>query len=564
MTSARPVLLRIAVLARMWPLLLCADCLAQTIEQVPRPGDTRPELPEFAEPGQPEQLSLPPAPEPMTPEPVLSRSPTIYVSRIMITGNSVFSNTELAHFTATYENREISIEELHDLRLALTRHYIDHGYVNSGAVIPDQEIRDGTVEIRIVEGTLSAVVIEGLRHFNPGYIQERLELGAGVPLNIPALQEQIQILLQDSRINTINAELKPGAKPGEAVLTARVKESPPYRFNATFDNHIAPSIGGREFTFDGAHRNLAGFGDEWSGWLELAEGFWRFAGRLSVPVTAQDLIFETWVDRSHSLTVERPFNIIDIEGEYLAYGTGIRHPILRTPRRSLWVDARIERRESRTFLLGIPYSFAPGVQDGVSKVTVIRLAQDWTSRTTARVIAARSTFNFGVNAFTPTISETEPDGEFFTWLGQFQYAQRFQHGQFIFRTDVSVSADPLLPLEKFAIGGMDSVRGYRENQLVRDQGFNSSIEYRLPLFTGDSWTSRIQVAPFIDVGGAWEVDAKTPSPKIIAAAGIGLRWESDHYFAHLYWGESLVNADDPGGDVQDAGISFIVYANFFD
>jgi len=54
-----------------------------------------------------------------------------------------------------YTNREITSEELEDARRAVTVYYISHGYINSGAVIPDQTPDNGVITIRIVEGALS-------------------------------------------------------------------------------------------------------------------------------------------------------------------------------------------------------------------------------------------------------------------------------------------------------------------------------------------------------------------------------------------------------------------------
>jgi hemolysin activation/secretion protein len=315
----------------------------------------------------------------------------------------------------------------------------------------------------------------------------------------------------------------------------------------------------------GIHRNLTGWGDTLSARLEGADGMFRYWVNYSLPVNARDTTLEFWLDSSDLKTVEEPFNVLDIDSEYRAQGFSLRHPFYRTPRQTLWAGASLERRRSKTFLLGFPFSFAPGVQDGESEVAVIRLLQDWLSRTRDNVIAARSSLNFGIDAFSPTINLTGPDGRFFTWLGQFQFAQRFERGQLIFRTDVQVSADPLLPLEKLAVGGANSVRGYRENQLVRDQGFASSLEYRIPVFADESGFSKFHLAPFIDVGGAWDVDAKTPSPKIIASAGIGLRWDPGKKFhAHLYWGKPFMDTEDPGGDLQDQGLHFVLEGQFFD
>ncbi|MDQ3960621.1 MAG: hypothetical protein M3255_10240 [Pseudomonadota bacterium] len=97
------------------------------------------------------------------------------------------------------------------------------------------------------------------------------------------------------------------------------------------------------------------------------------------------------------------------------------HLFYRTPQRQLLGELIFERRSSETFLLGQPFSFSPGVRNGESEVTVLRLVQEWVDRRPNQVLAARSIFSVGLDALGVTTSPRDlPDGQFFTWLGQFQ------------------------------------------------------------------------------------------------------------------------------------------------
>ena len=101
-----------------------------------------------------------------------------------------------------------------------------------------------------------------------------------------------------------------------------------------------------------------------------------------------------------------------------------------------------------------------------------------------QVIAARSTLSIGLDAFDATQQHgSVPDGQFVTWLGQLQWARRLGDWgiQSIFRTDLQLSNRSLLPMEQCAVGGFNTVRGYRENQLVRDECFIASLELRVPI-----------------------------------------------------------------------------------
>ncbi|MBF0564490.1 MAG: ShlB/FhaC/HecB family hemolysin secretion/activation protein [Nitrospirae bacterium] len=109
----------------------------------------------------------------------------------------MFSNEELSKITSKYTGTEITFEQLQQLRYELTLFYTDKGYINSGAIIPDQKVTEGTIEIRIIEGTLTQIEIVGQRHIDASYLTGRLSLYAGPPLNVYELQRGLQLLLQD-------------------------------------------------------------------------------------------------------------------------------------------------------------------------------------------------------------------------------------------------------------------------------------------------------------------------------------------------------------------------------
>ncbi|MGH8604710.1 MAG: ShlB/FhaC/HecB family hemolysin secretion/activation protein [Gammaproteobacteria bacterium] len=206
----------------------------------------------------------------------------------------------------------------------------------------------------------------------------------------------------------------------------------------------------------------------------------------SFPFTARDTRLNLYFDRSDADIVEQPFDRIDIASETETYGVSLSHPFYRTPRRQLLAELVFERRRSETFIFGdTPFSFSPGPRDGKSDVTVLRLRQEWVDRSPNQVLALRSTLSVGLDALGATQNSGDiPDGQFFAWLGQVQWVRRLWEtdNQVLVRGQVQWAADPLLPLEKLGVGGASTVRGYRENLLVRDQGFVGSIEFRFPVF----------------------------------------------------------------------------------
>jgi hemolysin activation/secretion protein len=106
---------------------------------------------------------LPPPPTARTQAPRLSDAARIHVQAFRFEGNRAFSTHELEAVTAPFTQRELTSEDLEEVRRAVTLQYIQNGYVNSGAVIPDQDPLDGVILIRVVEGELTDLQLHGNR-----------------------------------------------------------------------------------------------------------------------------------------------------------------------------------------------------------------------------------------------------------------------------------------------------------------------------------------------------------------------------------------------------------------
>ena len=539
-------------------LLAPAWLYAQDFGPPTSPGDNL-RNPQLEQPDErPGILRVPPQAPFVAPRTV--RTPRTFVRAIRVTGNTVFSDEELAQITAPYVGHEVTDEELAALRQALTLKYVNAGYINSGAVLPDQKVMDDVIEYRIIEGALIDVTVSGAKQVHPDYVSDRLALGAGPPLNVVALQDQLQILLQGPFIKRINAELLPGDQPGEARLLARVDEGPRGIFSIKADNDLSPALGDARAVLFGQFYSPTGRGDILTGQLEKAQGYTKLFADYGIPLTARDTTLNVFAEWERAKVVEEPLNALEIRSRASTFGVRLTHPLLRTSRQQLKLAAGFDLRQSKTELLGEGFSFSPGVEpDGRSKVSVLRFIQDYVVRDRSQVIAVRSTFSWGIDAFNSThMGDNLPNGNFLAWLGQFQYVRRLgkSDAQLLFRFDGQLSSQPLLPLEQFAVGGLRTVRGYRTNQLVRDQGYASSLEVRVPVLRREDGAPLLHIAPFIDIGGAWYKGRDTPQPQTIRSAGLGLHFDPDRRIhAELYWANAYddKNIENPSQSWQDRG-----------
>jgi hemolysin activation/secretion protein len=286
-----------------------------------------------------------------------------------------------------------------------------------------------------------------------------------------------------------------------------------------------------------------------------------------LPLTARDTTLNLKYIRGETIVQEEPFDPLDIETESDTFGITLRQPLYRSLRQEFAVALTGERSHSKSTLEGEPFSFFSGAEDGEATIAPVRLSLEWTDRTQNQVIAARSRFSVG----TYTMGATQhrhskiPDGQFFAWLAQLEWARRldFWDIQTLFRFETQLANDSLLPLEKIGVGGRYSVRGYRWNQMVRDNGLVFQLETRIPLVRNKPWADYLQLAPFADYGEAWNTDLPTPDPRTIYSIGVGLRWALTipapirlRPQFEVYWGYQLKDVDTVGGDLQDHGWYF--------
>lgn len=496
-------------------------------------------------------------------------SARIFVREFRFEGNTKFSERELARVVAPFTGRELSAEDLEDARRAVTLYYVTHGYLNSGAVLPEQDTKDGMVTLRIIEGKLTGVNVTGNHWLRTNYITERLQTRVGSPLNVDRLRDGLQLLRDNPNVEQVNAELRPGALPGQSHLDLRLHEQQPFRVGLQVDNERPPSVGSGEILLIAADRNLTGHSDPLNVTYGIAEGgnrgfkfsdFNNVAGSYAVPLTAYDTTFRVSASKNDFAIVEEPFNGLDFTSESYRWTLGLRQPLYQTANQELAVALAFDRRYSKTFQGTNTFDFpGSGSTNGTEQVSALRFSQEWIGRDQEQVLALRSTLSWGIDAFDITDTATNRNARFFAWEGQAQYVRRLFNtpNQLILRVQGQWTGDQLLSLEQFSLGGAESVRGYRENQLLRDRGVASTVELRIPVVLDKSGAPAVQVAPFFDFGGGWNAGGPTPNPTTISSAGIGLLLTPNkHLNAQLYWGHPFRDVHNPHDDPQDLGLHF--------
>ena len=550
----------------------------QALGQTTLPTDGLPstDLPDIVDPSLSPPIDLAPLPNPDSPpspppailespessetdvpsDPNLPPSQTFNVTTIEVQGNTVLQD-EIAALLASYENQVLTFEDLFEIRSAITQLYVQNGYITSGAFLPNnQDLSDGIVQIQVVEGTLEDIEISGLRRLRTSYIRDRLNRSSEPPLSQTQLEESLQLLQLNPLISRVNADLTVGSAPGRSILRVNLEEAPAFRAGIESNNYQSTSIGSEQISLNISHENLLGLGDRISVGYGLTEGLDNGAISYTVPFNALDGTIQLSYTTTESRIVTPLFRDLDIRSDAETFSLGVRQPLVKQPSREFALGLNLDMRRSQTFILNdIPFSFSEGPDDGESRITALRFSQDWIERGSSSVLAARSQFSVGLDALGATTNDIGTDGRFFSWLGQFQWVQQVSPRLVVLtRFNAQLTPDSLLPLERFGFGGVDTVRGYPQNQLVTDNGILGSVEARIPVLAN---SATLQVTPFLDVAHGWNNQTLTPEENTLASVGLGLRWLATRNLVfRLDYGIPLIRIDNTGNSLQENGLYF--------
>jgi len=524
-----------------------------------------------------EQLLSPPTQDLPPPDSTPEEAPaTLIVERFKFEGNTVFSDAELAETLNDYIGRRMSFAELLQARSELTQLYVEQGYTTSGAIIPEQKISNpdsAIVTIKLVEGSLEQINVTGTRRLKPSYISSRLGLAQTKPLDVNSLLEKLQLLQLDPVIDTLSADLQAGTRPGTNILQIQVTEADTFSTNLDLNNSRSPTVGSLQRQISLNEANLLGFGDAIS--LRYTNTDGSNGGNLSysLPVSPNNSRVTLAFGITDSDVTENPFDILDISSKYRYYELGFRYPLSQTPREELALKLTFSHQRSQSFL-GIDdigaFPLAPGAdEEGRTRASALRFSQEWTKRSSQEVLAFRSQFSLGLDVLDATINDNgEPDSRFLAWRGQGQWARLLARDTLLLlRTDVQLADSRLLGLEQFGIGGQETVRGYRQDYLLKDNGILASAELRLPILRVSEVQGLLQIVPFIELGTAWnngDEPENSDIPDTLVSTGLGVLWQmGDDFTARLDFGIPLVSIEDRGDTWQENGVYFsIIYTLF--
>ena len=464
--------------------------------------------------GPPEQAALP-----------QFASSQFHVGQIKVEGSSKFTASDFKAVTAPYEGKDDTLDDLQKAVKAVNQMYWDRGYLTTQAYVPPQDINQGVITIKVVEGKVGKICINGNHYYHDSAIMRQLSIRESRVFNLKELEKDLNSSNQQNNFR-IKAALSPGSDTGLTNIRLDVAERQPWQISPTFDNQGRPFVGEYRGGVDVINDSLFGQGDRLST---------RYVGAAGTQVVLASyyLPFDSWGDQ---VGISYGFSQVDvhtgvenqpkIDGTDYDLGLLVSHPFTRDRR---WIgdlgfssrhvtsdvdDIRTGLDNIRAFQAGLSYN-----------------GYDNRGRTTARVQTAVGTSVLGGN-------DTY-------WKSELFLTRLFKlpaNNLLILRGYGLYSPNSLPTAEEFQLGGEYSVRGYTEGLLLGDSGYNLTAEDRYPipfLSSLSPWlAARLQGAVFVDFGQAFlRRDnpryligvSDTSSRTLLASLGVGLRARFSQY-----------------------------------
>lgn len=488
------------------------------------------------------------------------------LTAVDVVGHTVFSTEALQALVKPYLGREGDADQLlEQLRVELSRYYVDRGYVNSGAIIERFADEQGHARLRVVEGRLTEFQIDGLDGLQEAYVTSRLWPDTRQVFNLNTLQEDFQLLLGNPLFAKMRSNVVPGAMLGEAILDLQVQRGSPWSGYLALDNYRSPLSGEYQAVAGVTVRNLTGWGD----WLdatvsstESPKDTSSYSLAFNFPVPYLKTVLGLSATQGQTLITDPSFKVANFNNTSHSTSLSLTQPLVETLASSLLVSADWEQRVSNNFAGQTPYSVTLGEDQGRSENKVVRYGVTYARRSESWAGMARLTASVGhhslvASALAPVGSVPPNDyrSTLFQWLLSYRISPNWIAS---FRGATQSSATPLIGMERYTPTGIQAVRGYLQSQDAYDNASTASLELQwiLPPLGDLQWS----LTPFYDMGqGSNLLSAVNYSDAVVeyASAGLAVNGQWRQWSFSLSVANAMTNvASIPKGYAQSRGLQF--------
>lgn len=253
---------------RLAPSLLLALSAGSTLAQsVPDIGDALrqaqpPAVPPVVEPVLPKVGGRPVEP-PMAA--LLEGQAQIKVNEFVIVGNRVIDSESLLAQVRPEQGKHLSLAELEAIANRLTSYYRGKGYFVARAYVPAQDVTNGKVTLRIVEGNYGQLHLRNQSRVRDNIVQGMLDDIKGYDIvSLDTLERAILIINDTPGVQVVRADVMPGEKVGTSDFAVDTVATAPYAGFVMLDNFGSRYTGKNRLSFNADVNAPSGSGDRLS------------------------------------------------------------------------------------------------------------------------------------------------------------------------------------------------------------------------------------------------------------------------------------------------------------
>lgn len=428
----------------------------------------------------------------------LPASSPFLVKTVRISGHTLFASTPLHALVAEAEGKSLTLPELDALVSRITDYYHARGYTLSRAFIPAQVIRDGTVDIVVLEARYGNNTLVNRSKVNDSLLKATLSPLQGGQFVEQEEMDRTMLLLSDIPGIVASATLKPGAAVGTSDFVVDVARGPAVSANLALDNYGnrytgRARAGGIVSVTNPLHR-----GDMLSV-SALSSGGGMDNGRLAYALLASGR--GTRVGGAYfALRYElgAPLADLSAHGEARGANLWVKHPFLRSRDANLYGQIQYEQVRLRDHV-------------DATAIHNDRRARNWTVSLTGD--ASDGLFSGGVNSWdagwtgghlgidddmarASDAATAKTQGRFSKWYANLARVQRVGPDTTL---QLAISGQRaganLDSSQKLTVGGPYTVRAYDLGALSGDSATITSVEIRRDF---DLAAGRWQALAFVD------------------------------------------------------------------
>ena len=488
---------------------------------------------------------------------VESSGPKVLVEALTLAGNQTFTTQELVQASGFIAGRYYTLSELRQMAAKVSSYYRERGYFLAQALVPAQEIANGVVQLKVLEGRLGQVELS-----NASEVSDRTasSLLAGLQDASPATQAQLErriLLLSDLPGVLARSTLRPGTTPGTADVMVQLAAGPKVGGSLELDNQ------GNHYT--GANRLGASlYVNEPMGWGDMASARLLTSGEgLSYGrVAYQSLVgpFTVGVATS-SLYYQLGGAFARLESSGTAH-TGsafASYPFLRSRQQNLSVQWSLDHKDfnDRTG------AGSPSQATKTTQIHTLGLKGNHQDAMGQRALQYNAAWAMGTLSLQDATTRNndaitaQSNGAFDKLVYGVSWQQELAQKRSLYLSLNGQSASKNLDAsEKFSLGGTGGVRAYPAGEASGDEGLVLTMEGRVPWPALSQYLAgSAQAVAFIDTGTAtankspWDSGASTKR-RTLSGAGFGLnftspnKWTATAYCAVKVGDEVATSAPD--------------------